>query len=243
MGNSGAGISEARFAGIGRASQAAGGGRLADPAIGDIRFSALLGSKAWTALPTTVRARFGKRVAAGAVAAYAGTVTRSQRTFGGWCLAQAARMIGAPLPLHDHLGAPALVTVSEDPTTGGQFWTRMYGRARGFPQVIISRKQFAGPTGLEEHLGLCFGIALTVSADARALHFNSDHYFLAVSERRWRLPRWLSPGRLTISHIDHGDGRFAFVLELRHPLVGELISQTVEFGDAPSSTAKVFDHV
>ena len=44
---------------------------------------------------------------AGAVAAYAGTVTRSQRTFGGWCLAQAARMIGAPLPLHDHLGAEA----------------------------------------------------------------------------------------------------------------------------------------
>jgi hypothetical protein len=119
--------------------------------------------------------------------------------------------------------------VSEDLNSGGQFWTRIYGRARGFPQVIHSSKRFAGPTGLEEYLGGGFGIALTVSADEHALHFHSDHYFLSVAKVRLRLPRLLAPGALTISHVDRGGQCFAFVLSLRHPIVGELIRQTAVF--------------
>jgi hypothetical protein len=105
----------------------------------------------------------------------------------------------------------------------------MYGRTRGFPQVIHSSKRFAGPTGLEEYLGCGFGISLTVSSDAEALHFHSDHYFIAFGAIRLRLPRWLGPGALTISHIERGDGWFAFVLMLRHALFGEVIRQTGMF--------------
>jgi hypothetical protein len=102
----------------------------------------------------------------------------------------------------------------------------MYGRAHGFPQVIHSSKRFGGTTGLEEYLGGGFGIALAVSADAEALHFRSDHYFFGLGAARLRLPAWLAPGQLTISHVDRGDGGFAFVLALRHPLCGEIINQT-----------------
>jgi hypothetical protein len=144
----------------------------------------------------------------------------------GKLIAQLCRLIGAPLPLHDDVAVPAIVTVTEDGATGGQFWTRMYGRLRGFPQVIHSSKRFTGPTGLEEYLGRGFGIALTVSADGEALHFQSDHYFVTIGKVRLRLPRWLGPGALTISHIECGDGWFAFVLALRHPLFGEIIHQT-----------------
>jgi hypothetical protein len=122
-----------------------------------------------------------------------------------------------------------VVTVIEDGAAGGQFWTRIYGRTHGFPQVIHSSKRFAGPTGLEEYLGCGFGIALTVSADEQALHFHSDHYFVALGARRLRLPRWLGPGALTISHVEVGDGWFAFVLAMRHPLFGEVIHQTALF--------------
>ena len=121
---------------------------------------------------------------------------------------------------------PAVVTVSEDGAAGGQFWTRIYGRSRGFPQVIHSSKRFAGPTGLEEYLGAGFGIALTVSADDQALHFHSDHYFFQAGRLRLSLPRWLSPGALTISHVDFGADWFAFVLVLEHPVLGEILSQT-----------------
>eukprot|EP01035_Chromulina_nebulosa_P012944 gene12944-17241_t len=111
---------------------------------------------------------------------------------------------------------PAAVVVAEDGASGGQHWTRLYGRPRGFPQVIRSTKRFAGLTGLEEYLGAGFGIALRVRADATALHFDSDHYFLALGTRRLRLPRWIAPGALTISHIDRGGGAFDFVLVLRN---------------------------
>lgn len=198
-------------------------------ALHDLRFAALLGAQAWAGLPPAVRERFSKRMAPGLAVTYAGEIVESRRNAAGWILAQLCRLIGAPLPLGDDLGVAAVVTVTEDHEAGGQFWTRMYGRAHGFPQVIHSSKRFAGPTGLEEYLGAGFGIALAVSADARALHFHSHHYFLALGRLRWRLPAWLAPGELTISHVDRPDGRFDFVLTRRHALLGEVMRQVGVF--------------
>jgi hypothetical protein len=208
-------------------------------ALHDLRFSALVGPAAWSRLPAAVRARFSKRLAPDAAVTYVGTIVDSRRTLAGRLLAGLCRLIGAPLPLDADVGVPAVVTVTEDGASGGQFWTRMYGRLRGFPQVIHSSKRFAGPTGLEEYLGCGFGIALTVSADEQALHFHSDHYFLAVGGVRLGLPRWLGPGALTISHVDHGDERFAFVLSLVHPLFGEIIRQTGIFRERPADARGV----
>jgi hypothetical protein len=195
----------------------------------DLRFSTLLDAASWSRLPHAIRSRFAKRLFPGASVTYAGHVLECQRTRFGMFLAHAARLIGAPLPLYEDYGTPATVTVTEDSATGGQFWTRIYGRRRGFPQVIHSSKRFAGPTGLEEYLGRGFGIALTVHADAQALHFRSDHYFLHLGRRRVRLPCWLAPGALSISHIERPDGWFEFTLTLRHRLFGEIIRQTAEF--------------
>lgn len=192
----------------------------------DLRFGLLLGAEAWSHLRPAIRDRFSKRLGFGAVVTYAGEIVESRRSRAGWLIAQTCRLIGAPLPLNDDIGAPAIVTVTEDARGGGQFWTRIYGRRNSLPQVIQSTKRFAGPTGLEEYLGGGFGIALSLSADDRMLRFRSDHYFLRLAGRRIRLPPWLAPGALTISHIDLGDGRFAFVLVLRHWLFGEVISQT-----------------
>lgn len=192
----------------------------------DPRYRALLDGAAWSRLSPAVRQRFSRRLEAGASVTYAGEIVESRRTRFGFLLAQLCRLIGGPLPLHDDVAVPAVVTVTEDAAAGGQVWTRMYGRVRGFPQVINSSKRFAGPTGLEEYLGCGFGIALAVNADALGLHFRSDHYFIALSGVRLRLPRWLGPGALTISHTERRDGWFAFVLSLRHPLFGEIIRQT-----------------
>ena len=74
-------------------------------------------------------------------------------------------------------------------------------------------------------------MALTVYADDYAIHFRSDHYFLQLLGRRLRLPKWLSPGTVTVNHIDFGAGQFAFVLNLHHPRLGELIHQRGIFHD------------
>jgi hypothetical protein len=204
----------------------------------DLRFRALLGEAGWTRLPQAVRERFSKRLRPGMAVTYVGEITESRRNMAGQVLAQLCRLIGAPLPLYDDLGVAAVVTVTEDGQAGGQFWTRMYNQAHGFPQVIHSSKRFAGPTGLEEYLGGGFGIALAVSADETALHFHSRHYFLALGPARLglrlKLPAWLAPGALTISHVDQGDGGFAFVLILNHPLLGEMLRQVGMFRERPA---------
>jgi len=199
--------------------------------LGDLRFRALLGPARWDALAPAIRRRFSKRLAGGSVAVYAGIIIETRMTRIGWLLAQVARLVGAPLPLERGAGLPATVAVTEDASSGGQFWTRIYGRRRGFPQVIHSAKRFRGPTGLEEYLGRGLGMALTLRAEADALHFESDHYFLELGRLRLRLPGWLGPGATTVSHVDHGGGRFTFRLELRHRLLGVLISQSGPFHD------------
>ena len=197
----------------------------------DLRFRQLLGPQQWASLPDAVCRRFGKRLSVGQSANYAGQVLSCRMNFSGWVLAQACRLIGAPLPLEREGGVAAIVSVTEDGMSGGQVWTRVYARKRGFPQVIHSAKRFVGPTGLEEYLGGGFGIALRVSAIDGGIRFSSDHYFLQLGRIRLRMPRWLAPGLLTIDHADCGGGNFTFTLALRHCLLGEVMHQHSHFCD------------
>lgn len=197
----------------------------------DMRFRQLLGAPAWAQLPAAVRRRFGKRLGPGQSVTYAGHVLACQATFSGWLLAQCCRLIGAPLPLERGAGGAAVVSVTEDGVSGGQHWTRIYARRRGFPQAIHSAKRFAGPTGLEEYLGAGFGIALRVEPLADGVRFASDHYFWAFAGIRLRLPRWLAPGRLTIDHCAVGDNAFTFTLTLRHRVLGQVLRQHSLFQD------------
>jgi hypothetical protein len=199
--------------------------------LGDLRFRRLLGPEAWDALPAAVRARFGRRLRAGASATYDGVILEHRMSRCGWLLAQVCRLIGAPLPLDRTQGTAAVVGVTEYDGGEGQAWTRVYVRRSGFPQVIHSAKRFAGPTGLEEYLGAGFGVALSVAAIAQGIRFASAHYFVLFAGRRLRIPAALAPGMLEIEHRDIGCGQFLFTLRLVHPLLGELMHQTGLFRD------------
>lgn len=205
-----------------------------DDALGDLRFRALLGPEQWAQLPGAVRARFSKRYLPGKSVSYAGMITECRMSRAGWLLAQVCRLIGAPLPLDRGSGAAAMVTVTEHAPSGGQVWTRVYTRRSGFPQVIHSAKMFSGATGLEEYVGFGIGIALKVAGNAEGIGFVSDHYFVKLGRVRLHLPRWLAPGALRIDHLDRGEGKFLFVLDLRHRLLGQLIYQTGLFADHPT---------
>lgn len=197
----------------------------------DSRFRRLLPRNAWDGLQPAIQRRFSKRLSGVEVAVYRGQSIDTRMSALGWLLAQFCRLIGAPLPLHCDRDVPAVVVVSEDGTTGGQRWTRVYHRHRGNPQVINSAKVFGGSTGLEEHIGGGIGMALRVAAEPDRLHFISDHYFVRLGRVRLRLPNWLAPGRTVVTHRDLGRGRFAFDLDLRHPLFGELMHQHAVFRD------------
>jgi len=114
-----------------------------DESLGDLRFRALLSDDDWASLPLPIRRRFTKRLAGGRTVVYAGEIVETRMSAAGWCVAQLARFVGAPLPLSRDANVPSVVTVTEDMATGGQIWTRLYTRRRGFPQIIHSSKRFA----------------------------------------------------------------------------------------------------
>jgi Domain of unknown function (DUF4166) len=200
--------------------------------LGDLRFRALMSDADWAALPLPIRRRFSKRLAGGNTAVYVGEVLETQMSRAGWLLAQAARLIGGPLPVSRDAGTPSVVTVTEDVATKGQHWTRLYARRRGFPHIVHSSKRFAGPTGLEEYVGCGVGMALTIHVEDAALIFRAAHYFVQIAGLRLRLPRWASPGSLSVTHAEVGDGHFLFKLEIVHPRLGRLICQTAAFQEA-----------
>lgn len=196
-----------------------------ETAIGDLRFRALLSEEEWNTLPPDVQRRFTKRLAGGRTAVYMGHITQCRINRAGRVLGQVLRLIGGPLPLSDDVDVPSVVTVTEDVETGGQIWTRLYANRSGFPQVLHSSKRFCGPTGLEEYIGFGISMALSVSVEDAVLTFRSAAYHLRLGSLRLRLPRWLEPGALTVTHRNQDSGRFAFGLELVHPLFGTLIKQ------------------
>jgi hypothetical protein len=212
--------------------QPAHGDGLRNECLGDLRFRALLSEADWAALPPAIRRRFSHRLANGATIVYAGTVIETRMSRAGWCLAQAVRAVGAPLPISRDGGVPSVVAVTEDMASGGQVWTRLYARRAGFPQIIHSAKRFAGPTGLEECVGFGIGMVLTVHAVDGALVFRSAGYFVRLLGRRIALPRWLTPGALTVTHGELPDGWFSFTLDLVHPRFGALIRQAAVFREA-----------
>ncbi|MGE0698120.1 MAG: DUF4166 domain-containing protein [Hyphomicrobiaceae bacterium] len=195
----------------------------------DSRFRELLGRAAWSTLPDVVRRRFSRHLAPGAMRLYRGRVVETRLSRAGRLLAWVARLAGGPLPESDGATGAATVLVTEAPELGGQVWTRTYARPGRFPQTINSVKRFCGPTGLEEYLGHGLIMRLTLHAEAGCLVFRSAGYDVALGTRRFRIPRWLSPGACTITHRDLGGGVFAFSLELVHPRLGRLVEQVAHF--------------
>jgi len=215
-----------------RVEEAAPSCRDGSDSVGDLRFRALLSEADWMSLPAAVRRRFSKRLTDGKTAIYVGEVLEAWMSRAGWLLAQGLRLIGGPLPTSRDSHIPCVVTVTEDRGSGGQIWTRLYARRRGFPQVIHSSKRFSGPSGIEEHVGCGVGMTLTVTVEDRALVFRSGQYFVQLGRWRIVLPAWATPGALMVKHIEDTDERFVFSLEIVHRRLGVLIRQLAVFREA-----------
>ena len=200
----------------------------------DHRFHALLPDADWGRLPVSIWRRFSKRLADGATVVYVGEIDEAYLSRAGWWFAQIARLIGGPLPTADEAGVPMIVTVTEDAASGGQIWTRIAGRKHGFPQVIHSAKRFAGPTGLQEYLGFGLSMELRIAVADAALEFRSADYAFELAGFRLKLPVWLTPGDLTVTHSDLGSGAFRFTLEIIHPRFGRILRQSAVFRETSS---------
>ena len=198
----------------------------------DHRFRELLTDAAWAHLPAAIRNRFSLSVGDGATAVYVGAVSSVSISPAGRLLTHVGRFLGMRLPLGLEAGVPVAVVMTEDIATGGQIWTRVCFRRRGFPSVVSSSVRFQGATGLEEYVGRGIGIALAASVEDAALVLRSERYFLHVRGRRLRLPSALTPGRLTVTHAEAGGGSFAVGVEIVHPLLGAWMRQAAVFREA-----------
>jgi len=201
----------------------------------ELRFRRLLNDLEWARLPQTIKRRFSEKLPHGKTKNYRGRILETKMNLAGKFLSRIMVLLGGSLPLDtDNSGASALVSVSpynNENGFAGQLWTRQYTRKSRLPQIIQSHKQFSGPTGLEEFLGQGIGMTLKLKVTENSLLFIAEQYFIEVFGRRIYLPKVLSPGALTISHINQSENSFIFGMKLVHPWFGQLVSQNIMFKD------------
>ena len=196
---------------------------------------ALLAGDSWTLLPAPIRRRFSRHLADGERIVYLGEVAATHMTPAGRVVAQLARLVGAPLPLEASGCVPVTVIVTGSERLGGQIWTRIYDRVRGFPQVIQSVKHFGGATGLEEIVAHGVGMRLRLSVRDGALVFRSAGYFVRCLGAQLSLPDWLTPGVIEVIHREESAGQFSFSLNVTHTWAGHVIDQIAFFREEQSS--------
>jgi hypothetical protein len=195
-------------------------------------FRALLGEQAWRQLPWAVQLRFDHHTAPGESVVYHGYVVATERSWAGRFWTQALRLIGAPLPLGAMKRATSTVVVTADADGHGQCWSRIYHQPGQLPQVIRSRKLFAGQTGLEEQIGAGICMALAVRVEMQTLVFRSAGYHWRYRSLKLPLPAWLTPGNVEVRHREEREGIFSFVLTITHPWYGRVFRQIMYFRDA-----------
>jgi len=184
----------------------------------------LLGG-AWWRLPAATRARFEHHSAL-----YTGTMTLRATAAGRW-VARLCKLVGSPLPPPSERPLAATVRVEPDHRTGGSRWIRCYD----FPRKCVSVasvKAVDADGALVERLSCGLRMRLTLDVRGGALCFDSAGYYvecegMTLANPRygaWRLelPSWFLPGRTCVSHHDLGNGRFRFVMTIRHALLGDL---------------------
>jgi hypothetical protein len=200
---------------------------------GETRFARLAGDS-WMLLPAPIRRRFSRHLADGERIVYLGEVAATRMTIVGRLIAQLARLVGAPLPLEAGGCVPVTVIVTGSERLCGQVWTRIYDRARSFPQVIQSVKRFGGATGLEEIVAGGVGMRLKLEVSDGALVFRSAGYFIRCLGIQLSLPHWLTPGVIEVVHREESCGQFSFSLSVTHSWAGPVIDQIAFFREEHS---------
>ncbi len=185
-------------------------------------FRTLLGEAAWARLAKPIQKRFGDTRAAGN---FTGSAQLEANIFG-HLIARLMVLAGRPLPTVEGQCA-ARVTLKPGP--GGVVWDRAYQTCDGGWQHVRSVKRQTGTTLFE-----CAGpvwMRLRLTERAGALCFISTGFLVALGPVRFRLPDWLTPGHLVVTHTDHGGGDFSFTLICDHPVFGRVFDQSVILHD------------
>lgn len=197
---------------------------------GQIDVRSTIGPAAFARLPARVRARFSHHGIGHAPIVYRGLMEQVESTRLGRLIALATRLVGNPVVAGTGHNVPCTVTLKPDAKLGGTIWHRRYSFA-GRTETAATTKRRGRNGGPVESFSGHFGMVLDIREVAGELHFITDRYFFEWRSLRICLPRFASPGRLTVIHADEEDGWFRFTMTLKHCLFGVLLHQDGLFYD------------
>lgn len=200
----------------------------------DPTYRRILGEPAWWRLPAGTRRRFSHKPRKGITLRYHGIMSLVHRSRAGAVLAHLLRVIGTPLPRYRGRQVPVVIELARD-ASGGILWSREYAFEGERPLRIQSVKLPHGHDRLLEVVGAGVGMVLEVFEHGRVLHFLSMAYFWRVGPFRIPIPMLLTPGRTHVLHRDEGQGRFRFIMHIRHPVLGLTFYQEGLFSEAEVS--------
>jgi hypothetical protein len=198
------------------------------PGKAKLDFARLVGD-GWQRLAPDIRNRFTEKPHVAQPIRYSGVMSIVTCSPAGLALAQFCRLLGTPFAPRRGSDVPTVITLRAVLGEDAVIWDREYRYPERAPILVRSTKRTADDGRLLECVGGGFGMSLDVYEEDGALHFRSRRYFWRRGKRLWWLPPSLSPGVTHVAHEDLGDGRFRFLMTVRHPLFGTLFHQDGTF--------------
>ncbi len=192
-------------------------------------FRQLLGEQTWLELPGPIQRRFAK-LDPGTQVTCKGKAVNTRITAIGQLVRAAAALLRTPLPVAERTNDRAHVDTRNLPPLAPmmlrQAWRREFPDARRSARLIESQKRFTGPTGLEEKVLGGLGMTINLTATDDCMEFRSQRIY--CQWRRWRL--YLPfPVNIIARHRHLDERHFHFELEVRLPVLGQVIWQRVRF--------------
>lgn len=181
---------------------------------------------AWASVPSNIRTRFDQDPPVGTTIRYEGKMQISANLAGkllGWLMKGTGALMpyeGKDIPVHIEVWTDSEMAIHK---------RRTYYFPQITPFVFESRMQRLRGGKIAEHVGGGFGMYVSVSHDSSGLHFSDSGYFLQAANLRLPLPSILGPGRVRLAHLDVGPEEFDVNIEITHPLLGTLFTQSGRF--------------
>lgn len=206
-------------------------------------FQRLIGRDGWASLPQAVQRRFNYLAIGMIDERYIGRMQSMRVSRAGYWIGLLCRLIGNPLAGRAGSDVPVEISVFRDRSAkGGVVWERRYRYAQ--PEASAKRR-YEPPVRSVKRVnrdGLlvetaCFGIGMVLKVFARdgGIIFQSIRYQWALGPVTLRLPDWLTPGRIQVTHHAVGETQFRFTLTADHPWFGETFYQEGIFADVDPS--------
>ncbi|TNE30573.1 MAG: DUF4166 domain-containing protein [Alphaproteobacteria bacterium] len=192
----------------------------------------------WDKIDPNIQTRFNADPAPGRPIIYKGKMTVLRRSWLGWLIAKLTFFTDGAFCAWNGTDIEADIEVfKKDGSEDIHKIRRYYFPDKKKTYIFKSHMHLNEQGELLEFVGAGLGMVVKVQEKNHALFFTDGGCFFHIGTYRVSMPSFLTLGKIKLTHTNTGKNRFKIVIDITHPLFGQLFYQEGVFEDTPPPAA------